>query len=255
MKPDKVRVEASRRQWLHNAGMLSLAGLAGCAPEKIADQTSEPSARESANAEQPASEPITSGREALEQLIAGNARFVEGKTRHAHESASWRKHLVGSQHPHTVVIGCSDSRVPPELVFDQGFGEVFTIRVAGNIIADDVLGSIQYARVHLKTPLIVVMGHGGCGAVTAAVEYKRGQAKEPPFITKLIERIEPGLAKLDLDMPLEQLIAEAVKLNVRSSVEQISSYPAAKASLDRGDVLVVGAIYDLATGSVEFLDS
>ena len=133
---------------------------------------------------------------ALVQLKQGNTRFVSGKLRHAHEAASWRKHLKVGQQPFATILACSDSRVPPELVFDQGFGDLFVIRVAGNIVAVDVLGSLQYAILHLKTPLIVVMGHEGCGAVTAAVDALEGGGTEPRFIAALVAAIEPGLAHL-----------------------------------------------------------
>src|SRR5215510_4278107 len=120
--------------------------------------------------------------EALARLKAGNARFAAGKTRHAHESADWRKHLIGEQKPFATVLGCSDSRVPPELVFDQGFGDLFVVRVAGNVIAADVVASLAYAAVHLGTSLFVVMGHSGCGAVTAGLDALLKKAKEPERI-------------------------------------------------------------------------
>src|SRR5262245_48831039 len=131
--------------------------------------------------------------EALARLKAGNARFADGKTRHAHESADWRKHLVGEQKPFATVLGCSDSRVPPELVFDQGFGDLFIVRVAGNVVAADVVASLAYAALHLGTWLLVVMGHTGCGAVTAALDAKLKKVKEPERIEILLKLIEPGL--------------------------------------------------------------
>ena len=113
--------------------------------------------------------------QALEWLKEGNLRFASSRPRHAHEAASWRKHLKSGQQPFATILGCADSRVPPELVFDQGFGELFVIRVAGNIVSTDVLGSLQYAVRHLHTPLVVVMGHESCGAVTAAVDALEGR--------------------------------------------------------------------------------
>src|SRR5581483_900013 len=141
------------------------------------------------------------GEAALERLKAGNARFADGKTRHAHEGADWRKQLVAVQKPFATVLGCSDSRVPVELVFDQGFGDLFVVRVAGNVLADDVVGSIAYAALHLTTPLFVVMGHAGCGAVTAALDAKLKKGKEPERIEALVKLIEPGLKDLDLTRP------------------------------------------------------
>src|SRR5262245_66597044 len=97
--------------------------------------------------------------EAIKRLTEGNARFVDGKTKHAHESADWRKHLIATQKPFATILGCSDSRVPVELVFDQGFGDLFVVRVAGNVVAPDVVGSLAYAIAHLGTRLVVVLGH------------------------------------------------------------------------------------------------
>src|SRR5262245_27510236 len=156
--------------------------------------------------------------EALARLKAGNARFADGKTRHAHQSADWRKHLVGEQKPFATVLGCSDSRVPPELVFDQGFGDLFVVRVAGNVIAADVVASMAYAAFHLRTPLFVVMGHAGCGAVTAALDAKLKKAKEPERIEVLVKLIEPGLKDLDINAAYPAALAAAVEANVRWSV-------------------------------------
>lgn len=191
--------------------------------------------------------------EALARLKAGNARFAEGKTHHAHESADWRKHLVAGQKPFATVIGCSDSRVPTELVFDQGFGDLFVIRVAGNVIAPDVVGSVEYAVAHLKTRLLVIMGHQGCGAVTAAVQALAGKFDELPGIRELVKMIEPGLPKDLLKSPMDQQVATAVEANVRWSIAQMSRVPCAKAALEAKEIMIVGAVYDLATGQVRFL--
>ena len=144
--------------------------------------------------------------QALALLKEGNLRFVSSHVRHAHEAGNWRKHLKASQHPFATILACSDSRVPPELVFDQGFGDLFVIRVAGNIVDTAVLGSLQYAIRHLQTPLVVVMGHESCGAVTAAVDALEGRGQEPRFIAALIAAIEPGLKGWD---PLESTCRHA----------------------------------------------
>src|SRR5262245_24379060 len=148
--------------------------------------------------------------EALARLKAGNARFAAGKTRHAHESADWRKHLIGEQKPFATVLGCSDSRVPPELVFDQGFGDLFVVRVAGNVIAADVVASLAYAAVHLGTSLFVVMGHSGCGAVTAGLDALLKKAKEPERIEFLVKLIEPGSKDVDLSAAYPAALAAAI---------------------------------------------
>lgn len=192
--------------------------------------------------------------EALARLKAGNARFAEGKTLHAHESADWRKQLVAGQAPFATILGCSDSRVPPELVFDQGFGDLFIIRVAGNVIDTDVCGSIQYAARHLRTQLVVVMGHEGCGAVTATLAAIDGTAKEPRFIEALAKQIEPGLKGLDPSLAGEARVAAAVEANVRWAEMQLASIPEGKKALEDKAVMLVGAVYELKTGRVRFLE-
>jgi len=232
----------TRRQWLIGSGCLGLGMgtvLAAEAPRSGAIDT-EPYPR---NAD-----------EALVRLKNGNRRFMEETPRHAHESASWRSLLVEGQKPFATVLGCSDARVPPELVFDAGFGDLFTIRLAGNIIAEDVLGTLQYGVAHLHTPLVVVMGHEGCGAVTAAVEEMLRQTRELEHIESLIQLIEPGLTKLDLKLERKALLHSAVEANVRWSMQQLHALPGAKRALQEKRVTLVGAVYELNTGKVRFLD-
>lgn len=189
------------------------------------------------------------------RLKEGNQRFADGKTRHAHASADWRKHLVSDQQPFATILGCSDSRVPIELVFDQGFGDLFVVRVAGNVIATDVVGSLAYAVAHLATPLVVVMGHQGCGAVTAAVKALEEPTKELPSIQALLELIEPGLPKNLPGDTAEERINAAVEANVRWSIKQLARLPQAKAVLESKRVTLVGAVYELTTGRVRFLSN
>ncbi len=192
--------------------------------------------------------------EALARLQSGNQRFIDDKPRHAHEKASWRSLLVESQKPFATVVGCSDSRVPPELIFDVGFGDLFTIRLAGNIIAEDVLGSLQYAVAHLNTHLIVIMGHEGCGAVAATVEEMLHNTKELKHIESLIESIKPGLQKLDLKLEHDALMRSAVEANVRWSMQELLALPETKLAIKQKRVTLVGAVYELNTGRVRFLD-
>jgi len=193
------------------------------------------------------------GAGALERLKAGNLRFIEGKTLHAHQGADWRKQLVASQQPFATILGCSDSRVPPELVFDQGFGELFVVRVAGNVIAEDVIGSIAYAALHLRTPLFVVLGHLGCGAVNAAIEAKLKKVKEPERIEALIKLIEPGLRNLDLSLGGPMLLEAAVEANVRWSLRQLTALSAARKAIKQHQIVLVGGVYELRTGKVRLL--
>ena len=231
-----MKTRFTRRQILASAGAVSfLAPLVGAAAP-------------------PASTPLPmDATEALSRLKAGNARFAEGQTRHAHEGANWRKQLVADQKPFATILGCSDSRVPPELVFDQGFGDLFVIRVAGNVIDTDVVGSIQYAARHLKTQLLVVLGHEGCGAVTATLSAIDGTAKEPRFVEALAKRIEPGLKGLDPKLAGDARLSAAVEANVRWAEKQLASLPEGKKALEDKAVALVGAVYELKTGRVRFL--
>lgn len=191
---------------------------------------------------------------ALDQLRQGNKRFAEGHVRHAHEAASWREHLKNSQSPFATILACSDSRVPPELVFDQGFGDIFVVRVAGNIIAGDVLGSIGYALRHLKTRLLVVMGHEGCGAVTAALDAMDGKGEEPKFIANLLKHITPGLKGLDPTLAGAPRVNAGVEANVRASIGLLRKVPEGRTYVESPDFRLVGAVYELGTGRVRFLD-
>lgn len=192
--------------------------------------------------------------EALLRLTAGNARFVRGELIHPHESHEWRRQLARGQRPFATILGCSDSVVPPELVFDQGLGDLFVIRVAGNVIASDVLGSIQYAGTHLGTRLFVVLGHEGCGVVRAALEQKQGKSRQLRWIEGLMRMMLAGLEQVGSQGDLEQQLNAAVEANVRWSVRQLASMPEVKQALRENRVKILGAIYELATGRVRFLD-
>lgn len=192
--------------------------------------------------------------EALLALKEGNRRFAEGRVLHAHQAADWRVHLTGGQQPFATILACSDSRVPPELVFDQGFGDLFVVRVAGNIIDADVIGSIGYAIRHLGTRLVVVMGHEGCGAVTAALEAIDGRSNEQKYIAQLLRHIVPGLNDLSPNLNGPQRISAAVEANVRRSVALLKQIPEALAALEQDAFRLAPAIYELATGRVRFLE-
>jgi carbonic anhydrase len=164
-----------------------------------------------------------------------------------------RAALAKAQRPWATVLGCSDSRVPPELIFDVGLGALFVVRVAGNVISPEVLGSLQYAGVHLATPLFVVLGHEGCGAVTAALKAKFEGARERDRIEVLLRSILPGLEGVDPALLPEERLAAAVEANVRWTVRQLLETPEAQARVAEGAMKLVGAVYDLETGSVRFL--
>jgi carbonic anhydrase len=183
----------------------------------------------------------------LQALKAGNQRETSGKATHPHQSASWRNSLISGQHPKAVILTCADSRVPPELVFDQGLGDLFDIRVAGNIADDAVVGSIEYAVEHLHCPLVVVMGHQKCGAVSAAIE---GGTPEG-HLGALINPILPAVAKAK-SMPGDT-VANAVRINVDNVVEQLkTSEPILAEHVNSGHLKIVGAVYSLQTGKVSW---
>ncbi|NOX55243.1 MAG: carbonic anhydrase [Planctomycetes bacterium] len=194
-----------------------------------------------------------SAEEALKRLQEGNARFVAGTPRHPHEARQWRSRLEKGQHPFAVILGCSDSRVPPELVFDQGFGDLFVVRVAGNVVDTDVTASIEYAVDHLGTRLILVMGHSHCGAVTAALDLLGHPDGEPAEIVSLLYRMEPAVMGLPKELPREQRIERAVSRNVQRSVQRLSRVPDLRRKIKANTIQIVGAVFDMHTGKVGLL--
>jgi carbonic anhydrase len=196
--------------------------------------------------------PTYTADEAFSRLVSGNERFVRGEARFPTVQKEMLAALAKGQRPYATVLGCSDSRVPPELIFDAGFGELFIVRVAGNVISPEVMGTLQYAAVHLRTPLFVVLGHDGCGAVNAALAAKHG-AQEPSHIALLLDNILPGLRDLPPELEPDAEIRAAVEANVRWSMHQLLETPEAKARLDEGRTKLVGGVYELNSGRVRFL--
>jgi carbonic anhydrase len=222
-------------------------------------------------------QPIVPPTEATARLKEGNGRFIAGNMQHPHESsderayiaknsyenpggislgmtseqaAKRRAELTKSQHPFAIILSCSDSRVPPEIVFDEGLGDLFIVRVAGNVLNDEGLGSIEYAVDILGARLIVVLGHQSCGAVDAAMKTVAAKGKAPGHIQSLVTAIKPvvdSTPKGDLDT--------TIKANVKHVVDALrSSTPILKAKVDSGDVQVIGGYYTLDTGAVTFLE-
>ena len=199
-------------------------------------------------------------RESLERLSAGNQRFA-ANTRNVGALADpdRRAELAAGQEPHAIILGCSDSRVPAELVFDQGLGDLFVIRVAGNIVAPSQLGSVEFAASRFGTRLVVVLGHTLCGAILATLDDLQSPSKPPsPGIRSIVERIRPSIESLveaGLDPDTDEMIHRAVRANVRVAANQLRHGSKILESLicDEG-LLVVGAEYDLESGVVEFFD-
>lgn len=192
--------------------------------------------------------------EALDRLKAGNARFVSGQARFPTVQKEVLAELAKEQNPYVTILGCSDSRVPPELVFDAGFGELFVVRVAGNVLGPSIFGTLQYAGTHLQTPLFVVLGHEGCGAVKAAIASKFHGAMHKSRIEVLLENIVPALAGLDETQPPETLLRSAVEANVRHTLRELLDTPEAQARLADGHMKLIGAVYDMESGRVRFLE-
>jgi carbonic anhydrase len=195
--------------------------------------------------------------DAMKMLQDGNKRFVEGKATHAKQDVARRKELANGQKPHTIVLSCSDSRVPPELAFDQGLGELFVIRVAGNVLGAATVASIEYAVEHLGSKLIVVMGHHSCGAVKAAVAAKPGESVGSPDLDTLVASIQPNL-QITGRVPAgeEKTLATYVKQNVNGVVQDLRKRSTiVRKQLDGGKLRVVPAVYDLESGVVKFWDA
>lgn len=192
---------------------------------------------------------LTTPEEALAELKAGNKRFVENKLTEPDRAPERRTAVAEKQKPFAIVLGCSDSRVPAELVFDQGIGNLFIVRNAGAILDDVVLGSIEYAVEHLGSKLIVVLGHERCGAVTAAT--KEGEV--PGHIPSIVEKIKPAVEKVKSQTG--DLVVNSIHSNVALVVDSIkNSHPILKEFVEKGELKVVGAYYDLDSGEVTFTE-
>jgi carbonic anhydrase len=191
--------------------------------------------------------------QALQRLVEGNRRFLEGAARPPLVPKDLLGELARGQRPYATILGCSDSRVPPEWIFDAGLGELFVIRVAGNVLSPEVAGSIQYAGAHLHTPLLVVLGHEGCGAVQAALESRDGDLVHRSRIQILVKSLLPAMPEFDAAVPSEERVARAVESNVRWTLRRILESPEGQARQAEGQMKFVGAIYELATGRVRFL--
>ena len=195
-----------------------------------------------------------SAEEALQRLKDGNERFLRGEAHLTGLTRETLAELARGQHPFATILGCSDSRVPPEWIFDAALGELFVVRVAGNVLSPEVAGSPQYAGVHLQTPLMVVLGHEGCGAIQAALQVKREGAQQLSRIQLLVDSILPALAGLDPHLPLPAQLSQAVERNVRWTLRTIIESPEGQARVAEGRVKYVGAIYEIQTGRVRFLE-
>jgi carbonic anhydrase len=200
---------------------------------------------------------MTSPTKALARLVEGNLRFrTHGHVHSARTDGGRRGELLDGQAPYAVVLGCSDSRVPPELIFDEGLGDLFVIRVAGNVAAPSQVESVEYAVEHLGAQLVVVLGHSACGAVQATIEHlvRPGEAVSP-VLSSVVELIEPAIEGMTAGDEVANTPREAVRANVRTQLAALTRNSTGLARrVEAGELLMVGADYDLETGVVEFLN-
>ncbi|MCS7251417.1 MAG: carbonic anhydrase [Anaerolineae bacterium] len=189
----------------------------------------------------------------LQELIEGNQRYVAGQLLHPRQTPEYRRALRDHQSPIACVLGCADSRVPPEILFDQGLGDLFVVRVAGNVVDDVVIGSLEYAVLHLQTPLLMVLGHTGCGAVRAAMEAMAMGKEGEGHLKRIVEAIRPAI--IESQPELNDRLERAIHMNIRRSVRELLSRGLAFSSLvQEGQLKIVGAWYDLESGRVEVLE-
>jgi len=203
---------------------------------------------------------MISGVEALRRLREGNLRFASDDQEPSMlTSQARRRELAYGQEPFAIVFGCSDSRVPVEIVFDQGLGDLFVIRVAGNVVAPSQIGSVEFAAHQFGTRLVVVLGHSKCGAVTATLEeLERPERSRSPNLRSIVDRIRPAVEDLrdtDLHLDPDALLEHAVRANIRASANQLRhGSQILEELIARDGLLVVGAEYSLETGRVDFFD-
>lgn len=188
--------------------------------------------------------------EYLQKLLDGNKRFVEGKFSYK-DYKTEVKELANGQHPYTIILSCSDSRVPPEIIFDESMGKLFVVRVAGNIVDEIALGSIEYAAEHLHAKLLVVLGHESCGAVTATI----GGGEVTPNIEEIVKKISPAVEKAKKNHPENEVLHCAIKENVFNQIEESLKHSKLLTELhENGELKIVGALYDINSGKVSILE-
>lgn len=227
-----------RRRFLHVSGLAVGATLSACVAPIQAPLPSEA--------------PVQNPQEALERLLAGNERYAMNRSLPLNESMQRRTEVAQGQHPFATVFSCVDSRVPPELVFDRGLGDLFVIRTAGHVIDEAVLGSLEFGVAELKIPLLMVLGHEKCGAVTAALEAVEHHAEAPASIGYLVAGITPAI-ELAAEEPGDTL-DNCIKANVSLTVKRLHESPMLAEAVAQGQLLIVGARYKLETGAVEMIE-
>ncbi len=197
--------------------------------------------------------PVGTATDALDQLLAGNERFVAGSPQRPHQDADRRHAVADGQHPFATILACADSRVPPEVAFDQGIGDLFVVRTAGQVVDRAVMGSLQYGVLELGIPIVLVLGHSRCGAVKATMAAADGTASPTDTdIDALVAAISPAAAAAGAD-PGPDPVASAVRANVAHIVEQLRAAPVLNTALTAHRLTIQGAVYDLDSGRVAVL--
>lgn len=193
-----------------------------------------------------------SSQEALQKLLEGNKRYIGATMSYPNQTEKRRTELLQGQFPFAVVLGCADSRIPPEILFDQGIGDIFVIRVAGNITSPEVIGSIEYAVEHLSVPLVMVMGHDSCGAVGATVDAVANNVDVTGNVGSVVEAIKPAVQRVQATSG--NMVENAVRANVELVVEQLkTSKPLLSSYVEQGKVRIVGSYYSMKSGEVEII--
>ena len=188
-------------------------------------------------------------KQALIKLLSGNEKYLSGNIT-PNVNSSLRTDLAeNGQHPYAIVITCSDSRVPAELIFDSSLGDIFVIRTAGNVVSDFEIGSVEYGAEHLGSPLVLVLGHTSCGAVTAATEGGDAGGK----IQSIVDEITPSVKKAE-EAGAEDVLSKAIEFNVMNSVNKILSSDIIKELKEKGEVGVIGGVYDINTGTITIIE-
>lgn len=192
--------------------------------------------------------------QALGQLMAGNQRFAQHRQQHPNQTQQRLQEVAQAQHPFATVLSCADSRAPAEIIFDQGIGNIFDVRIAGNIATPEALGSIEYAVVLLGTPLLMVLGHERCGAVTAAVQGETLPGAIGTFVQAILPAVEQAKGISQPKDSLSALIDQAVTTNVKYQIEQLKQSPLLMARLETGQLKIMGGRYDLDSGYVTLIE-
>jgi carbonic anhydrase len=185
------------------------------------------------------------------RLATGNARFAAGRPKHPRQDPEWREGLVSGQQPFACVLGCADSRVPPEILFDQGLGDLFTVRAVGEVLDDAVVGSIEYAAEHLHVPAVVVLGHAECGAVKAAIDLVRGTSEVTGSVSTVARAIEAAVRATPPDPDESRFVAACVRNQAtRIAAELPLRSHAIRTAVEEHGLRIIVAVYDLASGLV-----